>query len=262
MFEANNISIDAMDRMDVLKRLKSCLDEVCKKIAEKYQLYDQRRRAREAFILDALMRFDCYGCIVNTLTEMPGNDKIDAIYSQNHALATNLLVETLRYYLNVNGLPVSVISELEGGFGRIDVAVIPTRTGVILELDGEVIIIEIKTGESFSYSQLLRYMLEKPAAILVLWRVTEDQVIVLKGEELRRLLIFYAMAALHRGLSILKGIDATCNHNKAHGKAPVKNPQEVVDKFLKALQDGLPKVVETVFKLLGVQPIYEQNTFV
>jgi hypothetical protein len=246
---------DNVDQNAQLKRLLDCLDQVCEKIAEKFNLYDMQGRARKAFVLDTLMKYNCYGCIAKVLSE-PKDSRVDAIYIENHALAVNLLVEMLRYQSNVNGLPFNVAGEFNGNFGRMDIVIIPTRNGVILEAKDREIIVEVKTGKTFSYVQLFRYLFGKPNAIIVLWRVVEGQVIVLEGKKLQKLLMLCAAAAIHRGLSILNVTNVTCNHHlDCNKKATIDDPQKLVEDFLESLREGLSKVVETVLSLLNQEGI-------
>ncbi len=241
----NNIGQD-----ELLKQLLDCLDDICERIAEKFKLYDVQGRARKAFIIDTLMKYNCYGCIAKLLVSKH-DGRADAIYIENHALAVNLLVEMLRFHFNVNNLPLDAVGDFCGNFGRMDVVVVPTNSGVILEAKDKVIIIEVKTGKGFSYVQLLRYMFEKPNATAILWRVAERQVIVLEGKKLQRLLMLSAMAAIHRGVSILRLTDVACNHDPCRVKKATMEDQKHVENFLEELQESISKVVETVSRLLN-----------
>lgn len=249
-FDQNN-----MDQNALLRQLVDCLDKICEKIAEKFNLYDSHGRARKALIMDALMKYGCYGCIIKVLTEQK-DSRADAIYIENHALAVNLLIEMLRYKFNVNNLPLNVLGEFNGNFGRMDIVIIPTTSGVILESKNREVIVEVKTGKTFSYAQLFRYLFGKPNAIIILWRVIERQVIVLEGKKLQNLLMLCVAVAIHRGLSILNVPNATCNHHlNCNKRAAINDPQKLVEDFMENLQKGLSKIVETVLSLLNQEGI-------
>lgn len=234
-----------------LERLKEHLDEICTKIAEIFNLYDANGKTRRAYIVDTLLKYDCPSCISKIFKNNYANNQIDAIYSENHSLAVNLLVEMLRAQLNKNNNAKDIFKEVKGNFGRIDIEITTTRTGLILQTENQMIIVEVKTGKGFSYPQLFRYLLDKPMAILVLWRVTEGQIIALEGEKLRTLLAIHALIAIQRGQNILNSSNYTCTHQtKLDKNTNITNPQILVENFLEALSKNLPKVVEVIFSLL------------
>ena len=239
--EANN---------EIFEYLRGYLDEVCSSIAEKYGLYDSHGRPRKAFVLDTLLKYSCYGCINKVFTQPRKTDSIDKLFLQNHKLAVNLLVEQLRHHLKAAGFKVE--EEVRGEYGRVDVIIKPTSTGVIVEIGNTIeIIIEVKTGASFTYAQLFRYILERPNAVLVLWRVTQRQIIVIDGGKIRGLLLMVMEAALNRGTAILNGDYEECSHNPVRNEPYViEDAQRLVDDFLSALAETVPRVVETVLRIM------------
>ena len=239
--EANN---------EIFEYLRGWLDEVCSSIAEKYGLYDSHGRPRKAFVLDTLLKYSCYGCINKVFTQPRKTDSIDKLFLQNHKLAVNLLVEQLRHHLKSAGFKVE--EEVRGEYGRVDVIVKPTSTGVIVEIGNTIeILIEVKTGASFTYAQLFRYLIERPNAVIVVWRVTQRQLFILNGRRLRGLLLMVMQAALNRGFAILNGEIEPCSHNPVNAKPyRIENAQEIVDEFLSSLTKTLPTVVDAVLNVI------------
>jgi len=232
--------------------LRCAINELCDELAEKFGLYTSRGEPRRAFILDTLMKYSCYGCIMKVLTHQRKGDRADALYAQNHRLAVNLLVEELRRHLKKAGLKPNVEGEVKGLFGRPDIVVRATPTGIIIEVAKSLeIVIEVKTGAGFTYEQVFRYLIERPNAVLVLWRVTKRQIIVIDGGKIRGLLLMVMEAALNRGTAILNGYYEECSHNPVRNEPYViEDAQRLVDDFLSALAETVPSVVETVLGII------------
>ena len=232
--------------------LRYALDDLCCELAEKFNLYTYRGEPRRAFILDTLLSYSCRGCIIKVFTHQRKGDKADALYAQNHRLAVNLLVEELRSILKNEGLTYKVEEEAKGVYGRSDIVVQATATGIIIEVAKALeIVVEVKTGAGFTYTQIFRYLIERPNAVLVLWRVTKRQIIVIDGGKIRGLLLMVMEAALNRGIAILNGEYAECSHNPVRNEPYViEDAQRLVDDFLSALAETIPSVVETVLGII------------
>ncbi|MHA1632016.1 MAG: hypothetical protein ACTSXC_04315, partial [Candidatus Freyarchaeota archaeon] len=201
------------------------------------------------FILDTLMKYSCHGCIVKVLTQQRKDDKADRLFLENHRLAVGLLVESLRRHLRED---FKVMEEVEGEYGRLDIIVKPTSTGVILEIANMLeVIIEVKTGEGFTYAQIFRYLIEKPSSVLLVWRVTKRQVIKIDGERHRKLLLLAMEAALDRGTAVLKGEYDECIHTPVRTTPYlIEDAQAIVDDFLTAIVDTLPVIIESVLDVI------------
>ena len=242
-------ALDSEVEQNFFEYLRQALDEVCVELAEKFSLLTARGKPRKAFILDTLMKHSCHGCIVKVLTHQRRDDKADRLFLENHRLAVGLLVESLRRHLKED---FKVMEEVEGEYGRLDIIVKPTSTGVILEIANMLeVIIEVKTGESFTYAQIFRYLIEKPSAILLVWRVTKRQVIKIDGERHRKLLLLAMEAALDRGTAVLKGEHDECRHTPVRATPYViEDAQAIVDDFLTAIVDTLPVIIESVLDVI------------
>lgn len=232
-----------------LKRLRSQIEDLCSDLAAKFNLYDKRGKPRNAFILDTLMRYSCYGCIVKVLTQQRRDDRADKLFLENHRLAIGLLMESLRRRLR-DGFKIE--EEVKGEYGRPDIVVKSTSMGVILEIANRLeVVVEVKTGEIFTYSQVFRYLIERPNAILILWRVTKRQIIRFDGEKIRKLLLLAMEAALNRGMSILNGEYDECDHTPVKTTPYViEDSQAIVDDFLTALVDTLPAITKAVLDVV------------
>jgi len=233
---------------DLLSYLRSNLDEVCGKIAEKYGVYTANGKARKAHVLDVLTRYTCPGCVVKALMQMRGRPEVDAIFRENHDLAVSLLIQALRNLSN-GGLDVN--GEVSCEFGKLDVLVKKLNGGLLqVQAGSHELIVEIKTNMSFGLKQALRYLIEKPDATAIIWRVRKRQILVIDGRKHRWLLIAYVAAALQQGLTILNEDFTTCDHDFTDKPFEVNDPQGFLDDFLTSLIDGLPKVMNTVMQLL------------
>ena len=245
-------ALDSEAEQNFFEYLRQALDEVCIELAEKFSLLTARGKPRKAFILDTLMKFSCYGCIMKVLTHQREDGRADMLFVQNHKLAVNLLVEELRRSLEKAGLEPNVEEEVKGVYGRPDIVVRTTATGIIIEVAKKLeILVEVKTGASFTYAQIFRYFIERPSAVLVLWRVTRRQIIVIDGEKIRGLLLIVMEAALNRGTAILNGEFKECDHNPVRNEPYIiEDAQDLVDDFLSALAETIPSIVETVLGII------------
>jgi hypothetical protein len=250
---------EAVSRTDsngeVFEYLHGHLDDLCCEIAEKYGLFDSHGRPRKAFVLDTLIKYACRGCIVKVLAQLRKANSVDKLFLQNHRLAVNLLVEQLRNRLAVEGLTGKVEEEVNCVYGRPDIILKLTNAGVIIQV-GDVleIIVEVKTGDGFTYAQLFRYLIERPNAILILWRVARRQNIVIKGTEVRSLLIMVMEAALKRGKDILSDGYEDCSHNPVGDKPyVVEDAQAIVDNLLPSLPMTIQSVVDVILSIIESQ---------
>lgn len=234
-----------------MAELMILLEDVCLRLAQKFGLFSSAGKPRLSLILDALLKYSCRGCIKRALQNARAKSKVDSLYLQNHELAVNLLVDGLRSSLEVAGLKLKVEQEVTGAYGRLDVIIKPYGSGLLLETADAELIVEVKTGSSFSYAQLIRYLAERPNAIGVIWRILPDQVLVIDPRRHWRLLQLWLSSAAKRGLDVLADQFEECAHAE-FGDYVIRDPQRVVDEFFEALINGLPKVLATISGLLGV----------
>ncbi len=245
------LSIDAQTNVNLFDYLRDSLEDVCDQLAKKFGLYDGAGMPRKALVMDGLFRFSCLSCLYKFFTQMRmGSPSVDALYMEMHRFAVNILTGTLTHALNDEGYGVDCEDSHE--FGRVDVAIKPSRFGASVEANNANVVVEVKTGRSLSFAQLFRYLLQHREATLIVWRVPMRQVFTLKGERLYALLCLYASSALARALRLLNsGEPAPCNH-KLHdcGASTVIEPQKLLDEFFEGLVESLPKVVSAVIESL------------
>jgi len=245
-----------------LNLLKQWLYDVCTKIAFKFGLITSTGIPKRAFVLDTLLRFSCRGCIFKVLSNPLADTRADAIYIENHRLAVSLLIEGLRQTFENNGVNVGIKQEVSGGvYGRPDLVVKPTNAGILIEGANFEVIVEVKTGSGFTYAQLIRYLLERPNSIGVIWRIPQNQLIVLDPKKHSHLINLCVLAAIKRGLDILDGKFEDCSHTPLSNKcSEIENVQELVEKFLKSLETSLPKAIKTICELVQANLETDHNS--
>ncbi|MCX8153615.1 MAG: hypothetical protein N3E52_04185 [Candidatus Bathyarchaeota archaeon] len=242
--------ITAQDQAPSFEQLRSCLDKVCNDIAIKYGLLTPAGRPKKAFVLDTLLKYSCRGCIRKVLLHPEANGDVDALYVQNHQLAVGLLVESLLQTFEVSGFNFKVAQEENGVFGRSDVVVKPNASSVLVELKDLEIVIEVKTGQFFSYSQIVRYWLERPKAIFIIWRIIRNQVLVIDPNMHHNILELCLLAAIRRGIDILHSKMEECTHTPACNiKCGDIDAQKILDSHFQMLQKALPKIVSLVYEI-------------
>ncbi|MBC7129720.1 hypothetical protein H5T51_00680 [Candidatus Bathyarchaeota archaeon] len=250
-------SIEEQNTSDLMDYLRYMLDDICEKIAEKFNLYDSERRPRKAFIVDVLSRYTCPCCAFRALTQMREQVEVDAIFRENHDLAVSMLVHTLRGMSQKDEYQIIVKEEARSEYGRLDVLIKRLNGGLLLVASGaSEVIVEIKTNMGFSLKQILRYLLQRPDATAVIWRVRKRQTLVIDGRKHRWLIALFANAIIQQGLTILNGKFEECEHHpRKNSPYEIKNPQETLDDFLTCLVEGLAQVAEIVLSILnGKQP--------
>ncbi|MDW8022786.1 MAG: hypothetical protein RMJ15_03470 [Nitrososphaerota archaeon] len=233
-----------------LECLKMCLDDVCERLAVKFDLFDRLRRPEKTFIVDSLFRFGCMGCLWKALKQKHARiGDVDVLYREMHGFAVNVLSGILMQVLGDGCFNVNC--EEAGKYGRVDVTVKPTQFGVAVEAGEAYIVVEVKTGKGLSFSQLFRYLLHRPKTILIVWRVRMRQVFTLRGKDLQALLCVYISAAIGRALKLLNSDIGECNHNLGfNGSSAINDPQKLLDDFFQGLAESLPKAVSAVVEAL------------
>jgi hypothetical protein len=198
------------------------------------------------FILDALFRYNCLGCIVKALAN-PVDDSVDAVYRENHRLAVGLLHNRVRAGLEALG--ISAISEEEAGgsYARADICVKLGGNGVSLNLNGTRVVVEVKTGVGLSYAQLFRYFLDTSENMYVaVWRVPLKQLIIFDKKRMEGLLWLALEAACRKANAILTGKAHACTHD--FGLKHAVASQQEIDNFLDGIR-FLPAVADAIINL-------------
>jgi hypothetical protein len=228
------------------------LNELCREIAQKYNLYDWYGKPRNSFILDTLMNYSCTDCISKLFSNPRRNSDVDSIYSENHKLAVDLLMDQLQYRMESEGLGFQTGVEVQNEYGRADIVIQATFTGIQVDFKGLKFIIEVKTGKGLSYSQLFRYLIGEPKTVMVIvWRVIMGQTFAIVREEVNDLIIVYSNTILRRGNRVLREDAHECGHSPfTNNNYVIKDPQKVINEFKDALVVNLPKAVGSILQIL------------
>jgi hypothetical protein len=163
-----------------------------------------------------------------------------------------MLVEELYDQLVKNGRTVTITTEENIKYGKIDVFIIPSNFGLSLHSNQVEIAVEVKTGFSLSLPQLLRYMIDNDRRSLMLWRIRNQQVILFEGTETRQLLAQFVKMIISRADRLLLTSEPQCKHI-IQGKSWSPNQeqlQETFSDFSKGIIKTLPTVIEMVMTKL------------
>ncbi len=241
--------------------LKQEIEKLSADIAKKFKLFDWHGRPRKAFILNTLMNNSCVYCISKILSNKRKNGGVDSIYSENHKLAVGLLMEKLQYQLKVEGFNLQSNDEVNNEYGRADIFLEPTFTGLQVNLNGSKIIIEVKTGKGISYSQLFRYLIGEPeTSMIIVWRVLMGQTFALIREDVKDIIISYMNMILSRGEKLLEEKIQQCTHRTPYYSIYIiKNPQKVINDFTDALSENLPKAVDNILHIIKTNGYAEKE---
>ena len=230
--------------------LKISLDHACSEIAARFNFYLPNGEPRTAPIIDILASSPCIGCILRRLQQRH-RPQIDAMYLENHRLAVGILVEQLHSFLNKMGYKALVLPEARSEHSTVDVLIVHTNYGVNIQHGEKNIVIEVKTGNSLSYSQLFRSLFDVPNATMVLWRITRHQVVVIRRKSLQPMLLAFMRMCILRGKRVLSETEQVeCRHftTPINFSLSSKEFERALCNFTEALVDTLPVVLETVLQ--------------
>ncbi len=236
-----------------LEELQVRLYDICGRVAEKYDLYRKDGQPRIAAIIESLARNVCPALAISDL-RFGGRGGVDSFYGEIHDLATNILVEELCSYFTGMGLKVAVMSEVEMRFGRVDVLIESSRSSVNVRLPNKdfSLIVEVKTGNSFSLTQVFRYLCNDSDRVIV-WRIKNRQIIRFDFEGTRPILEKFVRMVCLRAERLLSG--SCLEGGKPQEGLEYRPTQEVLEAmfqdFMVAVDETLPKVVQTIFENLG-----------
>ena len=122
-------------------------------------------RASTAAVLNAVMNNPCPARCVAELRSYE-HRKIDPFYTERHRFLQRLLVDALRTKLQNKSINTVMVIENETGSDKGDVGVSITAGGAELPAGGKITRVELRAGENFAISQVLRYLLDAEFLIL------------------------------------------------------------------------------------------------
>ena len=234
--------------------LKKLLEEVCSKIAVHYSLYYGGEKPRKGTIIEVIANSPCLACITKKLSGQSVASDVDSLYKECHRLAVSVLVEELYHLLNKIGYKVLISTEAELEYGKADVLITVTNYGLNLKDKTKELLVEVKTGNSLSLSQLFRYLLDSRSDAIVVWRVRKRQILAFNAQIIEPLLMEFTRMICLRGIRLLLSSQLQpCKHVKQSNYLPTQEElQEMFQDFSEAVIETLPHVVETIFRELGV----------
>ena len=240
-------------QVEDIEKLRKELDELLDQLAERIRQYYPRARLRKSTLLAMLAETECPGCLLKKVIQKyeGPRDSVDPWYREKHNVAVNIALEALRERLRKMGYKVEVMTEAEGSHGRVDILIRITRSGMELINNERIVIIEVKTGKTISFYQLLRYLLDHPDAAFVIWRISARHVDGYGPGELRPLLVEFANMCICRARSFLKS-EFKCEHKLPTKESSRNIPEKDLKDFSEALHETLPKLVDKVVEVLDL----------
>jgi hypothetical protein len=233
---------------------RELLEQACSKIAQRFNLYTSEGRICKSRIINALAGHSCIVCISEKLSGSSTVNDIDALYKECHKTAINILVEELYQLLTLAGYKVIISTEAELEYGKADILITITSYGLNLTGNAKELIVEVKTGNSISLSQLFRYLLDERSDKIIVWRVRKRQILVFNAQKIRPLLTeFMRMICLRANRLLSSQQIQPCHHAKQLNYSPTQEELEkMFEEFSEALVETLPSVTQTILDSLGI----------
>ncbi|MEM2143863.1 MAG: hypothetical protein QW279_00750 [Candidatus Jordarchaeaceae archaeon] len=236
---------------ETFEEVRMALMETCISIAKRYNLYDSYGDPRYAAIISVLSQENCPSCMLRKLTKSRAR-KIDAFYGECHSLATNILVEELYDIFEAMGFEVAIATESRLRLGRADIFLEVSRTGIsIRDRESKRLVIEIKTGNSFSLAQILRYLCDGKVKKVIVWRIRNRQIISFDYDGTLSLMRKFMRSICLRGRRLLayEGDPYDCNHDEEPEHFPTDDAlEEMFQDFIESIDATLPAIVKAVFE--------------
>jgi hypothetical protein len=237
------------------KDLRNNLDRIYSYLAFSFNLVDSTGKPRKSIIIDTLAKRSCLSCIYRTLSSINHSDidNVDAIYKESHELAVNIMVEELYALLNKMGYKFIITTEVELNYGRADVLITITNYGLNLKSRTKELLVEVKTGNSLSFSQLFRYFLDGKSDTIIVWRIRKRQVLVFDAQKFKPLIAEFMRMICLRAIRLLSSQHQIppCQHAKSPNYQPTQAELEkALEDFSEALVETLPAVLQTILKQL------------
>lgn len=234
------------------ENLRNLLDHVCSQVAQRFNLYSSNGKPRKATIIAVIAESACLACIAKKLSAQHTSNQVDAMYTEVHRLAVNVLVEELYNFLKGRGYNVMISTETQLEYGKADVTITITRYGINLKCNANELLVEVKTGNSFSLCQLFRYLMDKRSNTIFAWRVRRRQILVFETETIKPLLMEFMRIVCLRGTRLLSSPQLTCQHTQRPDYQPTQEAlQKMFQDFAEALVETLPYILEAITEKLG-----------
>lgn len=247
-----------------LSEIKKQLEEICSKLALHYNLYHENENSRKSAIIEVIAKSPCLACITKKLSGQLAASDVDALYKECHKLAVGILVEELYRLLNQMGYKVLISTEAQRDYGKVDVLINVTNYGLNLKNSTKELLVEVKTGNSLSLTQIFRYLLDSKSEDIVVWRIKRRQILVFNVSEIKPLLIEFIRMLCLRGIRLLSSQQIQpCQHERERCYQPKQEElEEMFRDFSKALIETLQSILQVIIEKLGISTLQSHgNTY-
>ncbi|HGE70595.1 TPA: hypothetical protein ENX78_07155 [Candidatus Poribacteria bacterium] len=244
-----------------LDELKKIFEELCSKIAKQYSLYYENGKPRKSTLIETIARSPCLTCITKSFSNKTATKNVDSLYKECHRLAVNVLVEELYRLLNTMGYKVLISAEAELEYGKADILITVTNYGLNLKGETRELLIEVKTGNSVSLTQIFRYLLDFRSDTIIVWRIRKRQVLVFNAQKIKPLLAeFMRIICLRADRLLSSQRIQPCQHTKQSNYQPSQEELEkMFEEFSSALIETLPTILQTTLEQLEIVIPSEQG---
>lgn len=257
-------TIDLADRVAKLnsldfEELENLFAEICSCIACSYNLCDSDGKARKAIIIDTIAKSTCLACIIKKLSGQIVANDVDRFYMECHTFAVNILVEELYDLLRGIGYKVMISTEAKREYGKADIIITITDYSINLKCGAKELLVEVKTGNSISLSQLFRYLLDRKSGAIVVWRVRKRQVLVFNAQKIKPLLMEFMRVICLRGIRLLSSPrPQPCQHgNQSNYQPTAKELERMFLDYSEAITETLPYALQTILEELDINKTRE-----
>ncbi|MEM2145125.1 MAG: hypothetical protein QW279_07175, partial [Candidatus Jordarchaeaceae archaeon] len=144
--------------------------------------------------------------------------------------------------------------EAELQYGKVDILITVTNYGLSLKNSAKELLVEIKTGNSLSLTQIFRYLMNSRSETIIVWRIRKRQALVFNVNEIKPLLTEFMRMLCLRGIRLLSTQQIQpCQHQQEHCHQPKQEElEEMFRDFSKALIETLPSILQIIIGKLGI----------
>jgi hypothetical protein len=253
--DITKLKFSALKSNGSFEEISTSFEHICLEIASRYNLHQLSGKPRKSTILEAIAKSPCLTCITERLARTSVD--VDSLYKECHRLAVNVLVEELYRVLNQMGYKVLISTEAELEYGKIDVLITVTNYGLNLKNSVKELLVEVKTGNSLSLTQIFRYLMDSRSDTIIVWRIRRRQVLVFDVHEVKPLLTEFIRMLCLRGIRLLSAQHLQpCQHERERCHRPKQEELEGMFKdFSKALIETLPSILQAIIEKLGISTL-------
>jgi hypothetical protein len=133
-----------------------------------------------------------------------------------------------------------------------------TNYGLNLKNSVKELLIEVKTGNSLSLTQIFRYLIDSRSDTIIVWRIRRRQTLVFDVHEIKPLLTEFVRMLCLRGIRLLSAEHIQpCQHERERCHQPKQEElEEMLKDFSKALNETLPSILQIIIEKLGISSFH------